>query len=206
MIRLFVNWYLENNQPRGKELNRCIEHNYHSKFIDEVINLSDAPLPEGKIKNIPIVGRPTYNDFFKAINEVAMPSDISIIANLDIYFDESILLAKRMDEHDAYALTRWDVEGKNFVFLNRNDSQDVWVIKGKPKMVSADFGIGNPGCDNALAYRLKRAGYNVSNPSLSIKTYHVHNSGTRHYMDGNRPLYPAVPQPYLLLAPTKIYL
>lgn len=208
MTRLFINWYLENKQPRGKELNRCVENNFRSKFIDEIINLSDTKLPEGKIKNIAIEGRPTYNDFLRVISEIAKPNDISIIANLDIYFDETILLCKNMTERDVYALTRWDVwdeKGKDVTFLNRHDSQDAWIFKGKPKLIpAANFGIGVPGCDNAFAFLLKKNGYRVSNPSLTIKAYHYHRDARRNYKNGNKQLVPSAPEPYLLISPSKL--
>lgn len=208
MIRLFINWYTEIKQPRGKELNRCLENNFRCKHIDEIINVSDTPLPEGKIKNVAIQGRPTYHDFMNVISHTAKPNDISIIANLDIYFDETILLCHKMTEKDVYALTRWDVwdeKGKDITFLNRHDSQDVWIFKGVPHtIIKADIGLGQPGCDNAFAFLLKKSRYRVSNPSLSIKTYHVHASGTRHYLNGTKQIVKSAPQPYLLLTPTKL--
>lgn len=206
MIRLFVNWYIEKKQPRGKELNLCIEKNFHCEYIDEIVNLSDTPLPEtGKFKNIQIDHRPTYSDFLKVVSDLAQPKDVSIIANMDIYFDETILLTKRMTDRDAYALTRWDVNAEGITFMNRADSQDVWIFKGKPKEVKgANINLGTPGCDNAMAYLIKKAGYRISNPSLSIKTYHVHSSGTRHYLNGNKQIVKSAPEPYLLLKPTML--
>jgi len=45
----------------------------------------------------------------------------------------------------------------------------------------ANFTQGVPGCDNKIAYLLQEAGYVVTNPSTTIKTYHLHLSGIRHY-------------------------
>lgn len=58
-------------------------------------------------------------------------------------------------------------------------------------------GIVVHNCDNAIADRLYRAGYEVLNPSKTIKTYHLHQSGVRHYNTEYK-----VPQPYKLLHPT----
>ncbi len=56
-------------------------------------------------------------------------------------------------------------------------------------------------CDNRLAYDIQAHGYNVINPCHTIKTYHLHNSNIRNYLnDKNEPI-ERIPQPYLLVNP-----
>ena len=56
-------------------------------------------------------------------------------------------------------------------------------------------------CDNRLAHDIQSHGYNVINPSHTIKTYHLHNSNIRNYLnDRNEPI-ERIPQPYLLVNP-----
>lgn len=129
-------------------------------------------------------GRPTFKDFFNAINKVTEPTDINIIANSDIYFEyinsDNFI---RLTHNDCLALSRWDVQPDgSAVHYNNSGSQDTWIFRGAIKMVEgANFTQGIPGCENKLAYLLQQAGYTVTNPSLSIKTYHLHNSGIRYY-------------------------
>jgi len=56
-------------------------------------------------------------------------------------------------------------------------------------------------CDNRLAYDIQAHGYNVINSCHTIKTYHLHNSNIRNYLnDKNEPI-ERIPQPYLLVNP-----
>lgn len=205
MIRLFINWYEETKQPRGSELNTCIENNFRLPHIDEIVNISDCHLPEGKIVNLDFAFRPTYSNYFKIISEVVEPEDISIIANLDIYFDETILLAKDMQSNECYALSRWETNfdgSKGKQVQDRGDSQDAWIFKGKVKPVpNSDFLLGKLGCDNRIAYELMKAGYEVSNPSKSIRTWHVHQSG---YRPNSQNVKEKIPPPYHRIKPTAI--
>lgn len=65
--------------------------------------------------------------------------------------------------------------------------------------------LGMLAVDNVVAYELYRAGYKISNPSYSIRTYHVHHFGIRKYKDeaGNL-LVPQLPPPHLSLSPHEL--
>ena len=41
--------------------------------------------------------------------------------------------------------------------------------------------MGMPGCDNRIAKEILDAGYNITNPCLSIKAIHLHETGYRTY-------------------------
>jgi hypothetical protein len=101
------------------------------------------------------------------------------------------------------ALSRYDFDAKGNIqpFL-RADSQDTWVFYGNPRIrTELEYGMGIAGCDNRLAYDIQAHGYNVVNPSHSIKTFHLHNSNVRNYLnDQNEPI-ERIPQPYLLVNP-----
>lgn len=199
-IRLFINWYNEKNKARLKELQYCISKNLNNEVFAEVIDITENfGAPHIKHSVVKFNGRPTFNDFFAEVNKLAQPNDISVIANLDIFFDKTILEAHRLEKRDCFALTRWDIhkDMEKAEFFNRADSQDVWIFKGKIKKIKgADFTMGEQGCDNKLAHLLHKAGYNVTNPSLTIKTYHLHNSPIRHANPKK-----ALKPPYKLLIP-----
>lgn len=210
ILRLFINYYESDRQERNSELLRALFTNSQSGLFDEIVNLSDTPAPIEGCRMIHFKTEPQYKDFFAAIAKIARPGDVSVIANLDIYFDETILHTLEMPDGDAYALTRYDIQGGKPVFFNSSsngaDSQDTWIIKGKPKAVKeANFTMGVPGCDNRIAFLLQQAGYNVRNPSLTIKTYHLHQTNYRRQVDGggNRTM-EAVKGKYLLIKGEKL--
>jgi hypothetical protein len=130
-----------------------------------------------------------YSDIIGYVNDVEN-DDINIFCNLDIFFDETIL---KLNEHNIdnhfIALTRWNinVDTKQAVFFNNHYSQDTWIWKGKVDLnsVDLDFEYGRPGCDNAICGSFHVAGYKVINPSLDIKTYHLHQDTTRSYTDAD---------------------
>lgn len=202
MINLFTSYFLVSNQERQAEYDECLKRNIKCVAIDKIYLLIESPtdieiLKHKKVKTILIKGRPTYNVFFELINKYSGFDDWSIVSNSDIYFDDTIMGLESYSNKYCLALTRWEVKPHCIEFLNRVDSQDCWIIKGKINNVQGNFELGKCGCDNAIAHRLTQAGYNVINPSKTIKSYHIHNSNHRTYNVNNK-----VPQPYRLLTPT----
>ncbi|MEE9572878.1 MAG: hypothetical protein V3W20_07520, partial [Candidatus Neomarinimicrobiota bacterium] len=137
------------------------------------------------IDNIIIVNRDeraTYGDFFRATAPYS--KDVNIIANTDIYFDETIELASQIKQKQCYALTRWELYGGTVIsFTQRHGrpgyvqpsppewSQDTWIFRGAIRPESYDnviavnnktrgsepipFYLGIPGCDNKIAALLR---------------------------------------------------
>ena len=129
------------------------------------------------------IEKPQYRAMFEKINQLTGPDDINIICNSDIFFDDTILIAaQRLKHREVFALSRWDyINSQQIKLFDRADSQDTWIWKGYMQNVIGNFTLGKRGCDNRIAYEFKDAGYKVSNPSKTIKTYHVHNSNIRNY-------------------------
>ena len=180
-INLFVQYYQCGNEERQKEIDACCRLNHKLKHFNKVFTLTD---------------RLTYKQIFELTNEY--PDCINVIANSDIYFDETILYARFMGENDCYALSRWDYqENKTIKLFNVHYSQDAWVFNGVAKNINnCDFYLGTLGCDNRIAYEIKQAGYNVLNPSKTIHAIHLHNSQFRTYSKSE-----VIPPPYLHLHP-----
>jgi hypothetical protein len=181
-INLFQNYYLDHNPARKKELDQCHSFNMFNRNFD---------------KKIFVEGRPTYNDYFRHTRKY--PDCINVIANSDIYFDNSILLLKDINwkANTCIALSRWDLQDNgSTIHFERSDSQDVWAFYGGvPKIEGADFTLGIAGCDNVIAYLLNKSGYRIYNPSRDIKTIHYHVSGVRNYINGTT--IQRLPPPYL---------
>lgn len=189
MINLFVNLFQHKDVSRQKELEYCFEKNEANKLINKIIVVNRDE-------------RATYGDFFNAMNDY--PNDINIIANSDIYFDDTIRLVDKITKRQCYALTRWeDINGHVIDFNERHGkpsppqwSQDAWIFKGSPNLEgfhtvvasnnsritkTIPFNLGIPGCDNKFAALLKEKGFKVTNPSLSIKAIHKHRTDKRDY-------------------------
>ena len=186
MIRLFYNYYEDKNPARKREIDFCLQKNLENKLINTIII-------EGSSK-------PTYELFFQQINNITEPNDINIICNSDIFFDETIILAENIKPNQMYALLRWEwYSPTNITFNERPDSQDTWIVRGKIENVFGAFTLGIRGCDNRIAAEFVKSGYAVSNPSKSIKSYHVHQSNIRNYT-----VHDVVSPPYFTIMPSRL--
>lgn len=155
MLRLFVNVYPDSDPRRAAELAECLRRNRQNPQLGEVVALE---------------GLPTFREFFAAANRVAATDDISVIANSDIFFDDTLKHAALLARGECFALSRWNVTGNGGAELDdRSDSQDAWIFRGSIADVAANFTMGVPGCHNRLARLLADAGYRVTNPSRTIR-------------------------------------
>jgi len=187
---LLINYYIDKNPIRQKEIDFCLEKNIGNPAIKSIVVFHDinCRLPKStKIIPVKYHGRPTYSEYFKYGNNF---NGVKILANSDIYFNETIRFCDKIKENQVYALTRWQ-DGKPLRFYNKNNSQDVWVWRGSVN-IESDFGLGVAGCDNKIAYLLQSNGYDVSNPSLTIQAIHYHRSEIRNYRPKDK-----LPGPYM---------
>lgn len=164
-----------------------------------------------KIIHVDEVSRPTFNNYFDIISYYANTKDyINIVANCDIIIPEKTLLdcISYVQPDVCLALTRYDIQEilnyqNNSVFLDRWDSQDVWIFNGMiPKIVGADFTLGVAGTDNKIAYLLEQSGYKVLNPSRTLVTYHYHLSQVLNYVNPVTQYIERLQPPFKLIDPT----
>ena len=162
--------------------------------------IDSAPIQHEKIRAERSEIRPTYGDFFHWANESQTScSDISVIANSDIYFDDDLLvLAQALKPGQCAALSRWNVSSTGeTVLYDRNDSQDVWVFSGPLRKILGNFPVGVPRCDNRILFELKKAGYEVINPAFSVRAYHLHSGIREEYQNENLDHFVEPPYAYL---------
>lgn len=205
MTNLFLSLYPEKNKERQVELLTCLQNN--AKVFDQIFILTERDeeikfIPEIKSKanifRLPVTVRPTFRTFFQCINKVTGPDDCNVISNSDIYVEE----ITRMPQHnEVWALCRYEVDAKgNKTFLNRKDSTDTWLFRGNIRIPRfCDFHQGFGGCDNRINYELKEIGYHISNPSITIKSFHLH-TGEKSYT----PQSPKINRPYHFLPPIEL--
>jgi hypothetical protein len=182
MLRLFVNVYSDPHPARDEELKECLRRNSIHFLINEVVKVE---------------GWATFREFFVRANRVAGENDISVIANSDIFFDESLKHVEALKQDECFALSRWNVmsDGTSTLDPRPDENQDAWIFRGPLRMVEADFKPGVPGCDTHLAWLLQKASYGISNPCLTIRANHLHMSEVRRYK---------IPGPYLYCPPTAL--
>lgn len=170
-IRLFYNYYEDQDPGRKKEIDYCLQKNIDNSLLDIIILQTDST--------------PTFSFYFEKINKLTNYNDINIICNSDIYFDNTISLANNLGMRDLYALSCWDwrpypppreLEGGHAVHRNMHNSQDAWIIRGKVEDVYGDIVLGSPFYDSRIAYEFRKAGYNIKNPSKTIRANHFHTS------------------------------
>lgn len=149
-------------------------------------------------------GRATFTELFR----LCKPGMVNVIANSDIYLGR---IAHIPPEGTVWALSRYDIDPTGAAVLwNHLDSQDTWIVFGGPHEVDAPYPMGVPGCDNALIHALRQAGFTVTNPSKTIRTYHLHLSQYRSYLDGGNgqgrggAKIERVPPPYAFAKPTEL--
>jgi hypothetical protein len=196
MVNLYTSFYQDKNPIRQNELLFCLNKNIENPLIDNIYLLVEGNVKLPKSDKLIIIksNRPTYRDFFDLVNvTVLFSNQISIIANTDIYFNETL---SALDLHDrqCIALSRWDKRKDGLRLHNERYSQDTWIFKGKIRNVRfCDFYLGIPGCDNRIAYELNRAGYRLFNPANAIQSIHYHQSDLHNYDHKT----PKRPKPYL---------
>jgi len=196
---LMCQYYVSDSAARNRELELCYRENLKNSAISEFVWFVEESLRDrlpswlqGRI--VPLPGRLKYADAFRA----SQSGQLHILANSDIILSEQAvrLIDAHLQPDEAYCLSRWDCDPKDELNLDKaclwqyyGRSQDVWCWRGALEC-RADFALGVPGCDNRIAHELS-AVRRVSNPSLSIKTLHVHSSSVRSYTRAT-----VIPPPY----------
>ena len=184
---LITSYYKTHNKERNEEIDFVLEKNVNSGIFERIVCVCDS-IHRPKIKSqileiFSIENRPTYDDFFSIGNRYH--GKIIVLSNTDIFYDDSLCESKNLlKEARILALTRYEYDMKNKTSTMEMgcDSQDSWIYKSPIDISGIDtsFNLGIPGCDNRIAHELSLK-YRVINPSLTIKTHHVHESDYRTY-------------------------
>jgi hypothetical protein len=204
-IILITQFYIHEYNVRNKEIKDTLDKNIKNKLIDKIYLLNeciytDEQLYENKLytdeeKNkliqINIKNRLKYKDIYNIIDEYNISGYI-IIANNDIFFDETLLNIKKVDLINKNVLCLCRYEYNNEVNLNecklydsgRPDSQDTWIFHTNNNIEKRyrdifNFELGKLGCDNKIIYLYSILGYICYNQPNIIKTYHNHSSKIR---------------------------
>ena len=213
-VNIFYNYYKDIFEDRHNEILFCLNKLLNNRNIDKIYVLcsDELFLENEKLIKIDFNEKfPKFKDFFNIINFISNESDINIILNSDCYIDEENIKLIKDNIHldESYLLSRWEILNLNpfriehFNIIHKDESgcsQDAWVFMGVPKSkLGGDFHFGKAGCDNAIAYEFEQSGYNVFNPSKSIKIYHYHQTEKRTYGDYVEREQHRIQSPYLFI-------
>jgi hypothetical protein len=192
MINVFFPYYQCGDVKRQAEIDLCLLKNIENDKIDKLFVMidddSDLIVTNDKITVIRLEQRPTYKYWLEKTNELDLKG-ISILCNSDIYFDHSILEAKKVmcQSQSFIALSRWELLANQIsIHPNPHWSQDVWAVRcddtySQEMLHSLEFPMGVPRCDNKVAYLFAIHGWKVFNPCAVLKSIHVHETQVRTY-------------------------
>lgn len=198
MLNLYAQFYVPKNKKRQLEIDTCFQKNIENPIVTKFFIFFEkesdmALIPDHKkiVKKF-YPERVTYGWWLKETNKLPSGS-LSVFINSDIYLTDSVrhlILHKQamIREKIFVALTRYNPEGEEFK-LNEHPhwTQDMWAVvkpfEGFPTALvqEASFELGQPGCDNKIAYVMHSYGFNVSNPCGSVKTIHLQADEKRDY-------------------------
>lgn len=210
---LMTTLYNEKNKDRISEYEYVLNKNLNTPSIKKIIIFFEGYNEYSFINKIleknsefleiiPISSRPSFSSLFNYANENFRMEKI-IIANADIYFDETLELLTNAYLADSFiSLNRYDkLPDRTVMFENglkiKGDlyslSADAWIFSSPIEAkISEEFLLGTSACEKFLNEILK---YNIKlkNPAFDIKAYHVHNSNIRNYKSEDQyPNYPFV--------------
>jgi hypothetical protein len=193
MINLFTSYFILKDAQRQQEVDRCLWMNIANPKINKIYLFLDDELEIEKVINkfghtklnlISLGRRPTYKDWI-IWSESLSESQISIFANSDIYFDQTIEKFEHVKENSLICLSRYNFRNNNWFLQEQPEwSQDVWAIKSNQIISFKDqlnIEIGRPSCDNKMACVFAINGWDLFNPYREIKCFHFHRSIHRDY-------------------------
>jgi hypothetical protein len=216
-VHLFLQFYIDSNETRQKEIVQCLHKNIQNRFITKIHLLNERiyknkelGAKSAKIVQTNLGSRLKYSDIFHYIN-VNQITGYILIANSDIFFDSTLETLHYTDIHQSkkmYAQLRYEYNSidpeLSTLFGPRADSQDVWILHTQHNISPEQeklfyFQMGKPGCDNKLVYLFYLLGFQVLNDPTRIRTYHYHSSAVRNYTKQD-----TVKRPWGLIFPTGV--
>ena len=198
-IHLITQWYADGNATRYQDLYYALDKNIKNKHIKQIHLLQEADFDTFsfpfKSKKIRMTKLPTRSRLLASqalrYAQANLRGEIVILANLDIYFDNSISLLYESDlnRYTSYFLSRTnhfnhsETECK-YPFMGSMDSY-IWIPPLPNKLLDrTDFALGSWGIENRLLFEFEQVGILGRNPCESIKTWHIHSNA---YKNGPMP-------------------
>ena len=191
-ITVFTPYFAARTPERQAELDWCLRQNLACEAVGQLVLMIDdghePPVDHPKLQIHRLDCRPTYLHWLR-LTEALPDGQVSILANSDIYFDETLPHVQTAlgGPGRFLALSRHEKVGDALQpHSNPKWSQDVWGLRAGQAMAPSlrkalDIPLGVPRCDNKIAYLFAVHGWAVHNPMHDLRSVHVHETQQRHY-------------------------
>lgn len=192
---LFTQWYVDNETEKNRQF--CLNQNIENENIDKIHIFVEIGAHQNLLDNIDvhpkvnisfIKDRLSYSSWMRLAND-QYASSIKILANSDIFFDDTIkiLLDKDFNKHTLYDITRKDLDKSGNIVsscdyygdqtkpIDPLYSQDVWIYgpKLKSDISLFNFSLGIENCDKIFKKELLCNKINLINLYQEINAIHV---------------------------------
>lgn len=177
MLQMTVGLPVAKSATRVADYAECLEKNIGNPWLTSLIAIQEEPLPaedprnqmllSPKIRLIQLGRRATFSDHLDALRETPF-AGLRGLMNSDVHFDFTLMRLRGLSLGKAVlGFTRTDLLMKEFY------GHDAWVFSEVPH-VAANFCLGYDQCDWIFEELLIRLGYEVLDPSYTVRCVHVH--------------------------------
>jgi hypothetical protein len=170
----------------------CLYKNLSNQYIDQIVLLTEKNCRFSNVFSDKLIlhtidDRLTYSQWLDLSNNLHH-NEIKVLANSDIYFDDTIKNLHNItnwDSHILYVCSRKDETKNGEIIPSRlyhNDhcsvidikrSQDVWIYKNKIKDFESNYYLGVMNCDSKLSESIRENQMQMINLYFYINCIHV---------------------------------
>ena len=154
------------------ELDECLAKNIRNRHIDRIVLVATSGAEHrNKFASDKVLwldmekrSRPTFRNFDP---NTTSHEDLNILANGDIFFDDSLAKLRDFDLPGVFvALTRWEHKNERHV-VDENErglARQLGLSAVDEAVFRRSLTMGRWWCDTHLTWELRRAGFRVGNP------------------------------------------
>lgn len=215
-LKLYVGFYKDSSPERNEENLACLKANAANPHIDEIWLFVEKPedfqhLATDKIRITRSRTRwCTYFDFISHANRES-EDFLLLIANTDIYFDETLEIAKSsIKRGELVVMGRRDIRPDGTAYITEHlESSDAWLMAAPVIDFPCEYRLGTVGCESTFLGSAQSAGLRLRPATMSVNAYHLHitqkrniDPGKDRFFDSMRMVFP-VPAAIARPRPTK---
>jgi hypothetical protein len=182
--------YVNDPRPaRQAEYEECVRRNLANPHVELVHDLQEAPgvvVPDEfadhpKFRRYPLGKWLTFRDAFDYAN-AQLSGEPCCLMNLDIFLDPNLdwsLVCAPLRQRIVFCLSRTEFNADQTSYRDPDlmtwafaNSQDAWLFMPPVQIDGCDFELGTLGCDNAIAHRVRQAGYRPVNAPQQFRIFH----------------------------------
>jgi hypothetical protein len=189
LIHVIVQYRNDRLSARAAEYDECVRRNLANPWVRRVHNLCEpGTVMLEEFRNHPKYTEKnldhwlTYRDAFDYANAHLL-GEMVCLCNLDIFLDAEKtdwqIASNMISQKMVLCLARWEWNGgapsldPGFIVKAMANTQDAWFFRAPVNVPDCEFEIGMLGCDNAIAERIKRAGFFPINAPQTFHIFHV---------------------------------